>query len=220
MHKRFLFLFPGFLLLFTAVALAQTSGGVSLPWWTIDGGGGRMTSDTFTLEGTVGQPDAGVLTGQSYTLYSGFWGPGGRTTPPPSGCPDAYEPNDDFGQARPITPGTTLHAYICTEGEQDYYKFTVAVGQHITVRLTNIPSGHDYDLYLADPRQNQVASSNLSGNGDERIDYTATVGGTYYVIVTGYSGHSTTQPYSLRLDVSGSQQRHHLYIPVMQKKRK
>ncbi len=218
MSKRWLWYIPLCLVLLAPVALAQSTGGLTLPWWTIDGGGGRLVGNTLTLEGTLGQPDAGVVAGDSYTLYSGFWGPAGRITPPSPGCPDAYEPNDNFTQAKPITPGTTIRAYICTEGEQDYYKFTAAAGRRITVRLTDIPAGQDYDLYLSDPSQTQVASSTASGNADERIDYTATVGGTYYVTVTGYSGYSTTQAYSLRVDVSGGQPRHRIYVPVMRKK--
>ena len=218
MHKRLVLLIPVVLFSITAVALAQSSGSLTLFWWTIDGGGGRLTSNTFTLDSTVAQPDAGMIAGGPYTLYSGFWGPVRQATPPPPGCPDVYEPNDDFNQAKPITPGTTIRAYICTEHEQDFYKFTVVAGQHITVSLTDIPAGQDYDLYLDDPSQVDVAKSNQSGDADERIEYTATVGGTYYVIVTGYSGHSTTQPYSLRVDVSGGQQRHYIYVPVLQKK--
>ena len=220
MHKRLVLLIPVVLFSITVVVLAQSGGSLTLSWWTIDGGGGRLIGDTFTLDSTVGQPDTGMIAGEGYTLYSGFWGPIGQVTPPPSGCPDAYEPNDDFSQAKTIVPGTTIRAYICTEGEQDYYKFTVAAGQHITVRLTNIPAGQDYDLYLDDPSQTDVAVSNQSGNVDERIDYTAIVGGTYYIIVTGYSGYSTTQPYSLRVDVNGGKQRHYIYMPMMQKKKR
>ena len=45
-------------------------------WHTVDGGGGTSQGDTFTLRGTVGQPDAGVLAGDGYTLAGGFWGGG------------------------------------------------------------------------------------------------------------------------------------------------
>lgn len=49
------------------------------------------------------------------------------------------------------------------------------------------------------------------GNVDERIEYTAQVGGTYYVVVNGYSGHSTTEAYTPRVDVSGGPQYQHLH---------
>jgi len=41
---------------------------------TIDGGGVmRSTGGAFELSGTIGQPDAGVLTGGNFELTGGFW---------------------------------------------------------------------------------------------------------------------------------------------------
>ena len=42
--------------------------------WTVDGGGGTSTGGSYTLSGTIGQPDAGVLSEGTYTLIGGFWG--------------------------------------------------------------------------------------------------------------------------------------------------
>jgi hypothetical protein len=65
------------LLLLASVALAQTGGPYDLTWSTVDGGGYTFSSgDGYTLGGTVGQPDAGVLSGGDYTLAGGFWGGG------------------------------------------------------------------------------------------------------------------------------------------------
>ena len=61
------------LLWLVAVALAQ-SGGYDLSWWTVDGGGGTLEDGTYTLRGTIGQPDAAVWQGDKYTLAGGFWG--------------------------------------------------------------------------------------------------------------------------------------------------
>lgn len=55
----------------TASAQAQP---YTIPWWTIDGGGGNSTGGGYTLSGTIGQPDAGVMTGGGYILTGGFWG--------------------------------------------------------------------------------------------------------------------------------------------------
>ena len=43
---------------------------------TIDGGGGRSTVQDFVLIGTIGQPDAGEMSGEDFELSGGFW-PGG-----------------------------------------------------------------------------------------------------------------------------------------------
>lgn len=63
------------LLLLTGVALAQTGGGYDLTWNSIDGGGYMFsTGGGYSLGGTMGQPDAGLLSGGGYTLAGGFWG--------------------------------------------------------------------------------------------------------------------------------------------------
>ena len=45
----------------------------SIDWWTVDGGGGPSTGGVFTVSGTLGQPDAGVMSGGQFTLTGGFW---------------------------------------------------------------------------------------------------------------------------------------------------
>ncbi len=58
----------------TASSMAQTGGGYDLTWSTIDGGGYMFsTGGSFSLGGTAGQPDAGALSGGSYSLAGGFW---------------------------------------------------------------------------------------------------------------------------------------------------
>ena len=59
-------------------ALAQS---YSIDWFTIDGGGGTSTGGVYSVSGTIGQPDAGAMSGGSYALTGGFWG--AIQTPPP-----------------------------------------------------------------------------------------------------------------------------------------
>ncbi|MCL4790396.1 MAG: hypothetical protein KJ070_27040 [Verrucomicrobia bacterium] len=55
---------------FCLSALAQ----FSIPWHTIDGGGGTSTGGVYSGSGTIGQPDAGgPMTGGSFSLVGGFW---------------------------------------------------------------------------------------------------------------------------------------------------
>jgi len=41
--------------------------------WTVDGGGGTLSNEAYTLSGTVGQADAATLSNGGYTLTGGFW---------------------------------------------------------------------------------------------------------------------------------------------------
>src|SRR5262245_61243581 len=53
----------------------------SINWFTIAGGGARLSSGgSYTLGGTIGQPIAGMVSGGSYSIASGFWRGGGIAT--------------------------------------------------------------------------------------------------------------------------------------------
>jgi len=68
------------LMLVTGVVYAQSGGSYDLSWHAVDGGGVTFsTGGTYTLGGTIGQPDAGQLTGDDYILGGGFWGGGTLT---------------------------------------------------------------------------------------------------------------------------------------------
>jgi hypothetical protein len=57
------------------VILPPTDGpGATLDWNTIDGGGGELTGALgYNLNGTVGQPDAGFMSGNGLELSGGYW---------------------------------------------------------------------------------------------------------------------------------------------------
>ena len=60
-----------FTLTLASILCAQS---YSIDWSTIDGGGGTSTGGVFSVTGTIGQPDAGAMSGGNYTLQGGFWG--------------------------------------------------------------------------------------------------------------------------------------------------
>ena len=45
----------------------------SIDWHTIDGGG-TSTGGVYSVSGTIGQPDAGKMSGGNFTIDGGFWG--------------------------------------------------------------------------------------------------------------------------------------------------
>jgi hypothetical protein len=68
---------PAVLLLLLAALLAAGAAlaldDYDLSWWTVDGGGTTSSGGSYRLGGTIGQPDAGLLSGRPYTLRGGFW---------------------------------------------------------------------------------------------------------------------------------------------------
>ena len=60
------------LLVLAGLTLANDDFGIVR--WTIDGGGMMWcTGGDFELSGTIGQPDAGIMEGERFTLTGGFW---------------------------------------------------------------------------------------------------------------------------------------------------
>jgi hypothetical protein len=63
-----------FCLLTCALGVAAVAQQYSIDWSTIDGGGGTSTGGVYAVTGTIGQPDAGAMSGGNFTLQGGFWG--------------------------------------------------------------------------------------------------------------------------------------------------
>jgi hypothetical protein len=58
-------------LLLPAIGFSQQ---YSVDWYKVSGGGGTSTGGVLTVSGTIGQPDAGTMSGSDYALVGGFWG--------------------------------------------------------------------------------------------------------------------------------------------------
>ena len=55
-------------------ALPLPAAPYEITFFSIDGGGGTSSGGSYTLSGTIGQPDAGAMSGGSFILEGGFWG--------------------------------------------------------------------------------------------------------------------------------------------------
>ncbi len=150
----------------------------------------------------------------------------------PDGYLDVYEPNEtletayDLGDQDgddPADPATlTLHAAIQTEDDVDWFHFVLeddfAIGAdqfYVTVRLSDIPEGADYDLYLwwdnpeeaGDPEEALVAESVSPGNQTEEVTVYGVSGpdsgGDFWVEVRAGGGFDCTAPYTLYIENAG-----------------
>lgn len=70
LEKWFFVLVIGGLMIGATPVMAQT---YSLDWGNVEGAGGTSQGGQYVIRGTFGQPDAGTLTGGSFTLAGGFW---------------------------------------------------------------------------------------------------------------------------------------------------
>jgi len=78
---RKILLMPFLLMLMGVAALtwgglsyvSAQSGGFTLGWYSVDGGGGKSANGDYAVHGSIGQPDAGLMSGGTYGLQGGFW---------------------------------------------------------------------------------------------------------------------------------------------------
>jgi uncharacterized repeat protein (TIGR01451 family) len=106
-----------------------------ISWWTVDGGGTTSASGgTYTLSGTVGQPDAGVLSGGGpYSIAGGFWGGAGLGS-------GAYEANLAVGLSDAPDPVTGLGTVTYTIAVSNALGFSPANSVSVTQSFTSVPS--------------------------------------------------------------------------------
>jgi len=59
-------------LLLAAAGVVWAGEGYTLEWWSLDGGGGTSAGGIYELSGSIGQADAGELSGGAYVVTGGF----------------------------------------------------------------------------------------------------------------------------------------------------
>ncbi len=146
--------------LFTGSALAQTGGGYDLTWNTIDGGGGTVaTGSGYEVSGTIGQANAGKLSGGGYFVNGGFW------AAPASACPGSSTPEAETLPGTPLqfplAGGTGAHATGLPVNTKNRFASikTADAGrsQAIRVRFVDLPSPftvwNGMDFYAGVPRE-------------------------------------------------------------------
>jgi hypothetical protein len=107
--RKFHFIVLGATLATVASAQAQ----YDLNWRTIDGGGVTFaTGGVYSLGSTIGQPDAGTLTGGGWQLNGGFWQGGTALTPVEEEQPEVVAPPLAFrmypSAPNPFNPTTRI----------------------------------------------------------------------------------------------------------------
>lgn len=127
------------------------------------------------------------------------------TTAAPSGCSDAYEPNNSRSTSLPLTPtNQDLFAQIATSTDRDWYRFAnSSSARNIRIDLSDLPADYDLELYQNNTRRRR---STNNGTAPEVITFnTSSTASNWYAYVFGYNGaNSNTQCYKLRISLSSS----------------
>jgi hypothetical protein len=127
------------------VATAQSGGPYDLSWSTVDGGGITPASGgSYVLNGTAGQPDAGMSSGGIYVVQGGFWGGASTVTAVDDELPEtialvfrlyAAAPN-------PFNPRTTIAFDLPQAGPVRLAVYDVRGARVRTLESEVLPAGH------------------------------------------------------------------------------
>ena len=153
------------------LALSARAAANDIVSYTIDGGGGQAIGGVWTLTGTIGQPDAGVMSNGSYTLQGGFWWAGSAPTSVdenPSGDPPVLPARFAVHpvQPNPSNPATSI-------------AFETAAAGPVQVRIYNLRG--ELVVTLLDGAQPAGRHQLVWRGRDDRGDEVAS--GVYIVVV-------------------------------------
>lgn len=161
-------------------------------------------SHAGTVTVTVIVSDGVTTTSTGFTFRSSsrrfmpvLAGPAPTPTPPPCNVlpVDCFEPNNGFTTATPITLPTTLSATVYgVTDERDYYTVQLQAGQAYVFDLGVTVGDLDLYVYADTDRLTPAAKSNEFGTVNERIVYTPTASGKYFVLVFNYLTTQQTPP--------------------------
>ncbi len=98
--------------LLMTVAAGQARGELVLTWSSIDGGGGMSSGGPYLVTATIGQADAGSMSGGEYEVRGGFW----------LGGPVCFVEFDDFAKFADywLATGAGLPADLYEDGSVDW----------------------------------------------------------------------------------------------------
>lgn len=104
---------------------------------------------------------------------------------------DAYESNNTPATATLIASSTTLTNTIFPAADQDWFKFTVGLGDTVTAETLNLRDGADTVVEIYDSNGTTVLASNddrTTADVSSYLRHEFTASGTFYLRVTAYAG--------------------------------
>jgi hypothetical protein len=123
----------------------------------------------------------------------------------PAATCDVHEPNDTRERAT-VMVQLTVSGCIGRAGDVDYFRTPATYGGSLldfTVALYDLPA--DYDLYVYDSANREIARSTNRGSATEHIYYYSgpQTGNSYWLKIVGANGASNPgRPYTLRFTMN------------------
>lgn len=210
MQRKLTILIIVLLILIPATLVFAQAGDFTVDWWTIDNGGGMSAGGGFSISDTIGQPDAGDMSGGGYTISGGFWDEthtGGllylpvvvRNFSPCSALSNEQEPNNSASEANPICLGSQVAgAHDGSQGTGDLFDVYLSAGKSIEITLD---TGNDSGVQLLLYREED---SGLALVGQDTISpfsiqHTTQADDQYFIYVYSDPAANNTAAYTVGL---------------------
>ena len=174
------------------------------PWIRLRAPGGASLGDTWGTDAAVIDDVVAPATGTYEVLVasrdSGFNGTGTyRLTMTRTPGPITVSAGDEGG---PLTNGAT-HSGEILQGDVDVWTFTAQAGQRIAVHIGEVTETDDFRPWIRLWAPTGASLGDTFGMATAQISATATVTGTYLVLVASLDGgFDGTGTYSLIVDVT------------------
>ncbi len=110
--------------------------------------------------------------------------------------PDAFELNENYQAAVPITLKNVIWATIDNIQDVDFYEFDISEMTKLNLTLQYIPGGCDYNLSLYNSSLSCIGNSTNDASNDENI-ISKLEPGRYYIKVESQAGFSSENTYCL-----------------------
>ena len=175
---------PLILLLLASAVSAQSGGEYTLTRWTVAGGGAsRLTAGAYTLCGSAGQADAGMLTGGEYRLTGGFWN---------------IRAQPHLALSKSVTPTTDV-AYHGVVTYTLVLSNTGAARDPAVILTDTLPANVDFGAWIEQPAAGLIQTGNaitwtgvLTEHTALTFIFTATHTGDYDDVITNTAYFSGT----------------------------
>ncbi len=116
---------------------------------------------------------------------------------------DTYECNNDFSEAKTITLGQQVTAYINGEGDRDYFKITMPDTGQLNLSIPTLPSNMRLVMYVYDSVQTLIKKTPVpSASGTPVSLSTAVKKGNHFIVIEDDNFGQSTTAYKLNSSFS------------------
>jgi hypothetical protein len=118
--------------------------------------------------------------------------------------PDAYEPNNGFGDAAEIGFDKKIEAYICPSDDTDFYRLYLDSPSVVTVMVMDVTEDMKPKVELWNKNGEHLKSATATNAGDSTALEIDLQSGWHYIAIVDADGEANREPYAFRVTLGAS----------------